>query len=128
MSPILIASPCKQRNCPSKAIRGLGYCQAHRHLIPPPVRKKDTETGRETPAARGYDKRWGRLRAAFLRQYPLCYDCQVIGHIRPAVLVHHIVSIRNGGDRLDKNNLISLCRECHARRHRGGGLNCLEGG
>ena len=31
--------------------------------------------------------------------------------------VHHIIPLAEGGERLDIENLMTLCRECHDRKH-----------
>jgi len=73
---------------------------------------------RPNSRARGYDSAWDRLRNWFLKQYPLCVDCQGYGIIRPAVVVHHIVSVEDDpSKRLDMDNLMPLCRDCHEIRH-----------
>jgi len=76
---------------------------------------------------RGYDYRWERVRAMHLANEPLCRMCQQAGRTSAAVLVDHITPIRDGGERLDDDNLQSLCRACHdsktandVRRRRGG--------
>lgn len=62
---------------------------------------------------RGYDARWEKVRRMHLAGEPLCRLCSQAGRITPAVLVDHIVPIRDGGARLDDDNLQSLCRRCH---------------
>ncbi|MBL1219128.1 MAG: HNH endonuclease, partial [Planctomycetes bacterium] len=86
-----------------------------------------TNTPRPSAAARGYDRTWRRLRRMYLARHPLCEHCLRYDDVTPATEVDHIVSLRDGGERLDVNNLQSLCRACHARktaqeqRDRGGG-------
>jgi 5-methylcytosine-specific restriction endonuclease McrA len=48
----------------------------------------------------------------FLNDSPLCFDCG-----RGATLVHHIKPISDGGERLDFDNMMSLCVPCHGKRH-----------
>ncbi len=64
-------------------------------------------------AARGYDSRWTRLRAWFLAQHPLCNRCG-----DPANEVHHKHELRQGGARLDPDNLEALCKSCHSKETR----------
>jgi len=82
---------------------------------------------RPSSRARGYDTAWERLRNWYLKQNPLCIDCQGAGVIRPAVVVHHIIPVEDDpSKRLDMDNLMSLCRDCHEIRHqrkRGKGFN-----
>ena len=46
-----------------------------------------------------------------------CYICQVCGS-RERLEGHHIVDYHFGGG-ADKNNIITLCHECHRKVHRG---------
>jgi 5-methylcytosine-specific restriction endonuclease McrA len=43
------------------------------------------------------------------------------GHLSKAEIVHHIQPIESGGEVLAMDNLVSLCRVCHGKRHRGEG-------
>jgi 5-methylcytosine-specific restriction protein A len=94
------------------------YCPACRGAQPCAcVRQRDARRG--SPSSRGYDRTWQRLRADYLSSHPLCADCAPL--VAVATEVHHIRSIaRDPGDRLDRANLMALCRPCHARRTRRG--------
>jgi len=48
-----------------------------------------------------------------LHRAPLCEICLAKGISEPAVEVHHRQSLRNGGARLDPDNLQALCVRCH---------------
>lgn len=67
-------------------------------------------------AKRVQDKRywsvmWRKLRAAFLKQHPVCAACgwqaNVVDHIRP---------VTQGGGFYDVSNLQPLCTSCHNRK------------
>lgn len=66
---------------------------------------------------------WQRTRAvAWARDKGLCQDCLKKGIIKPAKEVHHIKeltpeNIDDASVSLNLDNLISLCKECHADRH-----------
>lgn len=95
---------CKRPGC-----RGLvraGVCSVCGPLRRAAASEHDERRG--SSRQRGYDARWDRLRTAHLAGEPLCRMCGL-----PAVLVDHIIPIRDGGERLDENNLQSLCRRCH---------------
>ena len=52
----------------------------------------------------------------------LCIDCLTAQTITPADLVHHITeltpeNIQDASIALGEDNLVSLCRRCHAKRH-----------
>jgi len=55
----------------------------------------------------------------------LCEKCLAKGIIKEAKEIHHIIPIeKNWNKRLDYNNLIALCKECHQSEHeRSGSLN-----
>lgn len=91
------------------------YCEKHRR--DKPVRAPDL---REHAAARGYDAKWQRLRAAFLASSPLCVHCRQAGRVRPAQDVDHIVPFEGKDDpnRLLASNLQALCRPCHNKKTR----------
>lgn len=98
---------CKQPGC-SVIVTDSGWCADHQ-----PQRQHDQRRG--PAAARGYDRHWQTVRAAYIAQFPLCGRCQALGLVRQADMVHHIVAIRDGGDRLAYNNLLSLCWACHGK-------------
>jgi len=90
--------------CPAEAAPGSSRCARHRSA---------PWAGRESPSARGYDRKWERLRRWFLNRNPFCADCG-----GPAEEVHHKVALAEGGARLDEGNLEALCKGCHSRRTR----------
>lgn len=66
---------------------------------------------------RGYDKRWAKVRRQKLNEQPLCEDCGRDGRVKAADEVHHIAKVSERPDlRLDSDNLMCLCKECHSRR------------
>ncbi|MBP3707063.1 MAG: HNH endonuclease [Clostridia bacterium] len=60
-------------------------------------------------------KEWRSKRDEVMsRSNGLCVVCWKIGRIRNATSVHHIKKLREHFElRLDDNNLIALCRDCH---------------
>ncbi|MBV8092091.1 MAG: HNH endonuclease [Acetobacteraceae bacterium] len=74
---------------------------------------------RERPSSdkRGYDRLWFRFRTYVLATEPLCRDCAAAGRITAATEVHHLVRIRDRPDlRLDRENVVALCKSCHSAR------------
>lgn len=65
-----------------------------------------------------YDAQWQRLRLSYLSKHPLCQACEDKGLIVPAVLVHHIKPIKDGGAVLEERNLKALCNSCHEEIHK----------
>ena len=63
--------------------------------------------------ARGYGSAWERIRASVLRRDShLCQPCLAKGRPTPATEVHHVKAKADGGTD-DRENLVSICRECH---------------
>ena len=59
------------------------------------------------------NRRWRRLRAAFLAEHPLCKLCGDRGRVTVATVVDHVTPIGAGGDAWDWDNLQSLCETDH---------------
>ena len=60
-------------------------------------------------------KEWRTKREQILaRSNGLCVVCWLIGRVRSATSVHHIKKLREHFElRLDDDNLIAVCRDCH---------------
>ena len=88
-----------------------GYCDTHRSSV-------HRDYGR---ARRGFDAevgfynsaRWRAVRAAFLRAHPVCVVCAARCRVVAALVVDHVVPIKDGGARFDVKNLQSLCIADH---------------
>jgi len=52
--------------------------------------------------------RWRKLRSMFIKEHPLCVECNGIGQV-----VDHIIAIRLGGEELSWENLQTMCHRCH---------------
>lgn len=96
--------PCRHPDCP--VLSNNVYCDAHRSLY-----------ARESATVRGYDARWRKARKQFLRQNPLCVECERNKKLTPAIIVDHVLPHR-GDDYLfwDKNNWQALCKRCHDKK------------
>ena len=71
-------------------------------------------SARKSAAKRGYDSRWQKARAGYLRSHPLCVMCEKQGKTRPATLVDHIVPHKGDSDLFwNKGNWQALCKTCH---------------
>ncbi len=101
--------PQQIRRCPPNMVQ---YPPMPTHAMSYAQRTARTHS-RPAAARRGYSADWQSLREQFLTEHPVCNRCG-----RVAVLVHHVRSVADRPDlRLDRNNLESLCRECHAAAH-----------
>lgn len=99
---------CSVPGCP-ELVEG-DYSKCIRHRI-------EAERARGAPSDKGYDKVWRRLRNAYIRAHPWCEDPDGVHPRRQrATHVDHVVPISQGGARLDKANLQSLCMSCHSRK------------
>lgn len=121
-------SPCRHRGCSVLVRDGSGYCDAHRKVM-----RREVDDRRGTAASRGYDSRWVKARATFLRQRPLCEcdDCRAAGLAVAATVVDHIVphrlkaALESGDpDRIaqaqslfwDTSNWMPMSKPCHDRK------------
>ena len=55
-----------------------------------------------------HSKAWKNKREQVLNNSPFCVSCK-----RPAEMVDHIIAIKNGGSKLDDDNLQPMCNSCH---------------
>lgn len=67
---------------------------------------------------------WQKLRKKKFVANPICEDCEAKGRVTPTEEVHHNRPVESGRDETemrqlayDFNNLVSLCKACHAARH-----------
>lgn len=63
--------------------------------------------------------RWKHKRLRILaRDKYLCRECKKYGRLRERTEVHHIIHLEdNPSLRYDDDNLVSLCKACHNKRH-----------
>ena len=59
---------------------------------------------------------WRKLRAKYISEHPLCLWCDEEGRTTQGKVVDHITQIKMGGDRLNEENLQTLCTPCHAKK------------
>ena len=103
--PWKLKAPCRVPGCPNVATNR-GYCDKHQSKIPP-----RQFTTRPNAAGRGYDYKWQKFRAEYLRRNPICADCG-----QQATDVHHPWRLEDGGPQYDAANLMPLCHPCHSAR------------
>lgn len=78
--------PCRYPGCPGFCEQGQVFCKDHMEW--------SGDRLRGGADARGYDSRWRKARALFLKQHPLCAFCQAEGKVVPATVVDHIIPHR----------------------------------
>ena len=65
---------------------------------------------------------WRKLRDTYMHSHPICEECLKQGKVTPAEDIHHKKSPFKGGEinyslLLDPENLMALCKDCHAEHH-----------
>ena len=103
--PLSPGNACKHIRCINITKNKNGYCDEHKPVATRP-----------STHARGYGKRWLKLRKWYVSKYPMCEKCNE----KPTEEVHHIISLRERPDLLLAiDNLTALCLTCHNKEHRG---------
>ena len=110
--PYRVERPCRAFMCPNTTDNRNGYCDEH---------QTESKERRGSSRQRGYDKRWEKFRAAYLRERPLCVDCLVKPFPgespQPATEVHHIRKLRDYPKlKYAEDNLMGLCHRHHSVR------------
>jgi 5-methylcytosine-specific restriction protein A len=83
------------------------YCEKHRR-----DEAKRVDQIRGTSTQRGYDSRWRKARASFLKRNPLCIECG-----RLASVVDHRTPHKGNYELFwDVSNWGSMCKPCHDRK------------
>lgn len=99
--------PCNRPGC--RRLTTERYCEEHMREY---RQRQDRERG--TAHERGYDARWRRARAVYLREHPLCVRCEREGRITPATVVDHIVPHKGDMELFwDRENWQPLCARHH---------------
>ncbi len=80
-----------------------------------PNRRYEKHDG-DPAVRRRYGRAWKRIRDRYASRHPFCEECQRKGLLRPVEEVHHKMPLSER-DTHDESNLVSLCKECHARIH-----------
>lgn len=99
---------CANRTCRNK-IREGEYCQEHDYRAKRNHREKKYDNKRGTKQERGYGTSWDKFRAIILVERGICEECRK----KPAIDVHHIIPVRDGGEDT-RENVLALCHKCHS--------------
>lgn len=108
--PRLPKKPCSYPGCPN--LTEGRYCKEHEKA----ANRSYEKYGRDKTVRRKYGRAWKRIRDKYVSQHPFCEKCFEKGIVVTAQEVHHIKPLSEGGTH-DKENLISLCKSCHAKIH-----------
>jgi 5-methylcytosine-specific restriction protein A len=106
--PLAAKRPCGKTGCP-KLVSDTRYCPDHTDVA------KQADRWRGTAASRGYDSDHRKLRDKVFRQSKyLCQPCLRRERVTPATDLHHLKKITTHPHlRLDEDNVVACCRECH---------------
>lgn len=102
--------PCAHPGCPN--LTSERYCDEHKLV----EQKKYNRFCRSKDINKKYGRSWKKVRERYIATHPLCEECLKQGRMVPVQEVHHIVPVSRGGTN-SENNLMSLCRSCHNRKH-----------
>lgn len=100
----LFDHPCGRPGC--KNLTREPYCEEH---------ARDVEGGRGSSHARGYDRRWAKVRRNVLERDGWRCFCDGTECSGWATEVHHVLPIQQGGRVLDADNCVSCSHGCHMR-------------
>jgi 5-methylcytosine-specific restriction protein A len=107
--------PCSYPGCPN--LTDGRFCEQHEKEEAKRYEKYD----RDPAVKKRYNRTWKRIRDRYIAAHPLCERCERNGRITPAMEVHHIKPLSQGGCN-DFANLMSLCTPCHSE------ITAKEGG
>ena len=102
--------PCHYPGCPK--LTDNRFCEEHTKLHNRNYEKYD----RDPAVHRRYGRAWKRIRDSYVKTHPFCEQCYAKGIIVPVEEVHHKLPLAEGGTH-SRDNLISLCKSCHAKLH-----------
>nr|DAN55271.1 MAG TPA: HNH endonuclease [Caudoviricetes sp.] len=120
---------CKKIGCKKLVEKGInyGYCDEHKDFGEQKIeeakkyRYAQYDKTRDKKLVNFYHgTKWKQLRDyALARDNYLCQDCLDSNRLIAAEEVHHIIEVKDDwSKRYDKDNLVSLCKSCHRKRHR----------
>ena len=104
--------PCSQYGCKQFVKTGQRFCNDHKSSRLKTSRKNMPEY------RKWYSKKdWMRSRISFLKQNPLCVQCQKNGKVEPAWIVDHVIAHKGDKELFwNVDNWQALCKSCHDRK------------
>ncbi|MGN0609837.1 MAG: HNH endonuclease [Oscillospiraceae bacterium] len=108
--PKLPKKPCGYPNCPN--LTDGRFCTDHEKL----ASREYEKYGRDPNVHRRYGRAWKRIRDKYVSEHPFCELCFEKGMLVPTREVHHKRPLSEGGTH-ERDNLIALCKSCHAKIH-----------
>ena len=102
--------PCSHPGCPE--LTDGRFCEKHAKE----ENKRYEKYDRDPAVRRRYGRAWKRIRDSYVKIHPFCELCYEKGVLVRTEEVHHKTPLSMGGTH-DRENLIALCKSCHARIH-----------
>ena len=102
--------PCSYPGCPN--LTDGRFCEEHQKK----ENKRYEQYDRDQEVKRKYGRAWKRIRDSYAKTHPMCEECFKNGVYSPTEEIHHKIPLSQGGNH-DRDNLIALCKSCHARIH-----------
>lgn len=109
---------CGKGSCRTYIDYNETYCDKHKKEVTVQYVKTIRRNSDNEQFTEFYNsKQWRSLSRQKRAENPVCEHCLLEGRIRAAVLVDHIIEIKDDWSlRLEWSNLQSLCHECHNRK------------
>lgn len=108
--PMRPKKPCSYPGCPN--LTDGRFCEEHQRE----ENKRYEKYDRNPAVHRRYGRAWKRIRDKYVSLHPFCEICYEKGILVETEEVHHKKPLSEGGTH-DRDNLIALCKSCHARIH-----------
>tara|TARA_R110002051_G_scaffold114905_1_gene187828 strand:- start:91 stop:429 length:339 start_codon:yes stop_codon:yes gene_type:complete len=74
-----------------------------------------------------HSKQWRALRNWYIKQNPICEQCNRDNKLSGGQCVDHITPITKGGSKVCPSNLQTLCNKCHAKKSSVEGVEYRKG-
>jgi 5-methylcytosine-specific restriction protein A len=79
--------------------------------------KREAQARRKVNNSKLYQsRRWRQFRLRYLKNNPLCVECEKEGRVVRANVLDHIKQVIKGGEFYDVNNVQGLCTTCHNKK------------
>ena len=102
--------PCSYPGCPD--LTDGRFCEKHQKE----ENKRYEKYDRNPAVHRRYGRAWKRIRDSYAAGHPLCEQCVAQGRYVKTEEIHHKLPLSQGGTHA-RENLIALCKSCHAKIH-----------
>lgn len=93
---------CAAFPCFYLAEGGSAYCHRHQRARQP----KETDPFY-------LSVQWRKFRDWYITRHPVCEMCEKVERLTRAVMIDHIVELKDGGIQISEANVQALCWKCH---------------